>query len=743
MVRNTRVVLILVAVALSLFLWASAAVGMSIESHFAGPNRVLSLDYSEGTLAVGTDRGLFILSEGNVLRFDRNDGLPDRRIDNVVLADGDTMFIGPFGWPNDLRFYRAEIVGARLVISDVTGSEIFSPIKGAVAYGSEGSFWVGDWAGLKRFNGDSWATYEWPDEFPDLLVSGLLCPAEENVIWGLVYVPSFSPDRDEYVRGLLFRFEDGEWTLFDEIEDVRGLGLDSSLTSWCISRDPPSLWRFDAGDWEIISEEPVLGPLDRYNPSRLEFDESGALWAFGNDRLLKWANGLGVEITEASGIEFRNRWNHFFSCLKSIPPTTMMFGTEGYGLLIYDGQDFSRLCVDGLAGDDITCIIEDSGGAPNVLDMHTLELSTYRNGAWENLFVPWMSGGGSGLMDLEGALWFPARGGVARLRGDDVELYDSANSLLATNVTHIALDTQGSIWLSQFDYGNDTVVVKVNDGNWEAYSNRDCFESQYVFGIDVGPEDIVWFRHGEGFTTFDWETWRHLYHGDQLPVLTHINAHASFDLSGNVILWGSNGVFLGRPEADWDEIYGPSVYALQQDSEGTLWLGTSYEGLAFGNRDNWSYVTTDDGLSDDQVRRIMIDHNGDKWVGTNYGLNRVEDGGPAQQKFELSVEETPDGYLTVSGTFTNAGAVIPVLLWLACEYDDTLYYYPAWGPTPEGTKRVLGAYSIETEELLRLNTSILAPGDYTFYGGISLLGGMDLLIGARGAKIAIAMYRKE
>jgi len=65
------------------------------------------------------------------------------------------------------------------------------------------------------------------------------------------------------------------------------------------------------------------------------------------------------------------------------------------------------------------------------------------------------------------------------------------------------------------------------------------------------------------------------------------------------------------------------------------------------------------------------------------------------------------------------------------------------GPIPEGTKRVLGAYSIETEELLRLDTSTLPPGDYTFYGGISLLGGMDLLIGARGAKIAVATYRKE
>ncbi|MBN2207788.1 MAG: hypothetical protein JW759_00605, partial [Candidatus Coatesbacteria bacterium] len=71
------------------------------------------------------------------------------------------------------------------------------------------------------------------------------------------------------------------------------------------------------------------------------------------------------------------------------------------------------------------------------------------------------------------------------------------------------------------------------------------------------------------------------------------------------------------------------------------------------------------------------------------------------------------------------------------------YYYPAWGPTPQGTKRVLGAYSIKTEELVRLDTSTLPSGEYTFYGGISLLGGMDLLIGARGAKIAVATYHKE
>ena len=42
-----------------------------------------------------------------------------------------------------------------------------------------------------------------------------------------------------------------------------------------------------------------------------------------------------------------------------------------------------------------------------------------------------------------------------------------------------------------------------------------------------------------------------------------------------------------------------------------------------------------------------------------------------------------------------------------------------------------------------LKECILLPGDYTFYGGISLLGGFDLLIGARDNKIAVATYHKE
>lgn len=95
-----------------------------------------------------------------------------------------------------------------------------------------------------------------------------------------------------------------------------------------------------------------------------------------------------------------------------------------------------------------------------------------------------------------------------------------------------------------------------------------------------------------------------------------------------------------------------SVYAIQQDSKGFLWLGTA-SGLSRFNGKEFINYSTEDGLADGAVKVIHIDTAGTVWLGhVDGGVSRLRDG-----KIEMalsmsaditSFEEDDEGNLWVS-----------------------------------------------------------------------------------------------
>ncbi|HEX3855818.1 MAG TPA: two-component regulator propeller domain-containing protein [Verrucomicrobiae bacterium] len=81
--------------------------------------------------------------------------------------------------------------------------------------------------------------------------------------------------------------------------------------------------------------------------------------------------------------------------------------------------------------------------------------------------------------------------------------------------------------------------------------------------------------------------------------------------------------FIPAPGA---EILGQQIFALFETRGGQLWAGTQ-NGLARWDGQNWKMFTARDGLSENVVRAIAEDAEGNLWVGTeNHGLNFFKDG---------------------------------------------------------------------------------------------------------------------
>ncbi len=63
------------------------------------------------------------------------------------------------------------------------------------------------------------------------------------------------------------------------------------------------------------------------------------------------------------------------------------------------------------------------------------------------------------------------------------------------------------------------------------------------------------------------------------------------------------------------------VRAIFQDSKGIYWLGSHNEGVCYFDGKTFKYLTTNDGLIDNQIRSIQEDKNGIIWIATARGVN--------------------------------------------------------------------------------------------------------------------------
>ncbi len=68
------------------------------------------------------------------------------------------------------------------------------------------------------------------------------------------------------------------------------------------------------------------------------------------------------------------------------------------------------------------------------------------------------------------------------------------------------------------------------------------------------------------------------------------------------------------------------IHAIFQDSKGNYWLGSHNEGLSVYNGKSFQYFSTNEGLSDNQIRTIQEDKNGRIWIGTAKGISAYDKG---------------------------------------------------------------------------------------------------------------------
>ncbi len=315
------------------------------------------------------------------------------------------------------------------------------------------------------------------------------------------------------------------------------------------------------------------------------------------------SEGFGINIFNTTNLSIDDNIRSMFQDSKG----HYWFGTNANGVYRYDGKTLSQFTVkNGLANDQILNIHEDTSGniwfgtglfGVSKFDGIIFSTLTQKENLPENSVS-------AGKWQKEANdLWFPAGSGVFRQHADSL-IYLSLDSptkidfnlpqntpytLSRHAVYSILQDKNDNIWL-----GTQAQGVAKYDGKSVQWFDEKGLGGSAVLGLFEDSKGNIWFgNNGAGLFK---------YNGEKLVNFTLEKGldNPEFKISGKAGL-GT----LAR------------VYAINEDNDGNLWVGTVDAGVWRYDGQKLSNYTTKDGLSSNAVNTIVKDKKGELWFGTD------------------------------------------------------------------------------------------------------------------------------
>jgi PAS domain S-box-containing protein len=472
-----------------------------------------------------------------------------------------------------------------------------------IAQTRDGYIWVATNGGLARFDGVKFSVYE-TAQTPQLKSNRIMTLFEDR--GGSLWIGTEHGGLVKYAQGEFVSFTTEEGLPGNSIravcQDAVGdlwIGTGSGLAQFKDGR----FKTYTTGDG--IPDDSVIGVLA---------DRLGSLWVGTHRGLAQFREGRWRVYTLKEGLPSEQVIR-----LYEHPDGSLWVGTpRGLGV-IRDGT-FSPYLMNGQPLPQVNSIIE----------------------------------------DREGAVWIGTPTGIIRHTKDGEQTrFTRTDGLSDENVRALYVDREGSVWIG-------TTVGGLNrwaEASVTTYTSDDGLSNEAIKPIYQDAQGTIWvgvgggrvYRFKDGYLMAD-------------PLTTHPlpGAVASLggDREGN--LWiGMYGQGVLRVQDGRVTRYATSnsrlssnhVYAVFEDRQGTLWIGTGNGLHQFRNGAFTVYRTTD-GLAHDDVRFIMQADDGALWIGTVGGLSRFADGrftsfttkNGLSDNFVRAVHQDRDGILWI-GTY--------------------------------------------------------------------------------------------
>jgi signal transduction histidine kinase/ligand-binding sensor domain-containing protein len=242
------------------------------------------------------------------------------------------------------------------------------------------------------------------------------------------------------------------------------------------------------------------------------------------------------------------------------------------------------------------------------------------------------------LADRDGSLWIGTGDGVEHWRDGHLTHYPQQVAKTFGYVQSIIQSRDGVVWLNREPTSNDHVgaLCSIQGADLRCFNRQDGVN--LVGGLDVleDKDGSLWTH--DYSTLIHWDPRNHRL----LPGgLSKLGEYRSFqriilDTDGTVLMAldqsgsrpGLAHVRDGRIEpfkAGRFDAYRIATMAVLRDSRGSLWIGTSADGIYRVNGTQVDHYTKAEGLSNDSINVIFEDRESNIWVATTLGVDRFRD----------------------------------------------------------------------------------------------------------------------
>ena len=230
--------------------------------------------------------------------------------------------------------------------------------------------------------------------------------------------------------------------------------------------------------------------------------------------------------------------------------------------------------------------------------------------------------------DLAGTLWIGSDGsGLTRWQHGRFTTWTSKEGLPADAVTALAVDRAGRLWV-----GTPAGLAVWENGSKVAFKGAEAFKGKAITALCVDGQGHMWLA-AAGAGVFRWED-------DQFHALADTSVegllsdpHALLiDRAGRIWVGAGDDYVLCRERDQWHRyriprhLARPFVKAFAEQADGTVWAGSVSEGLFQFTDGKLAAINASSGLSDNFIEALLVDREGNLWVGTAAGLNRLRRG---------------------------------------------------------------------------------------------------------------------
>ena len=450
----------------------------------------------------------------------------------------------------------------------------------AILQTRDGYLWVGTRAGVARFDGVRFTTFDARHK----------AQLSENEVWALAEGEEGSLWVGVYGGGLS-RLKDGRFTTYrakDGLVDdfVRHLALDAGGALW-IGTDH-GVSRFKDGRFTSYTKQ--QGLLDGMVRALLP----------GPDGVLVATAG-GLQRIAAGRIEALRLPGEAQRAISTVDVLwrdrrgALWIGSNDGLLRVLDGSTTRYTTADGLSSNAIRQLHEDSAGRLWIgtaagLDRHRGEAPpgarAFANQSPANDLLTLHA-------DREGSVWLGHRGrGLARLHQTVFSTYAAEDGLVDSEITTVLHGRGGAAWI-----GTTAGLSVLHDGRITTIGEASGLPRSTVSALAEDRRSHLWVATNNG-----------IYRSAE-PLTCGARCDPRF-----------------RPLGD-DPILRGQARVIFEDRSGAVWIGTDRSGLARWQEGRVTKFTTAAGLSHDAIRALADGKDGSLWIGTKGGgLNRLKDG---------------------------------------------------------------------------------------------------------------------